>query len=227
MSDKTNKFIYQIEGVDIHIDVQLKKGTVWMTQKAIAELYQTTPQNITLHLKDILKRLDGEICSRHFIVVKKEGYRKVQRRILHYNLDVIFNIAVKGQHFEKINKLISFAKKNGVSKEFLKILPIKERNFGEMLKASLEGITEIFMQHRVEGFIVDFYLPEISLVIEYDEKHHDKQIEEDRVRQKLIEKEMNVQFIRVNEGEELQGLNYIIKYLLKNGAGQRQADCNN
>ncbi len=51
--------IYQTEDGKTKIDVRLENKTVWMTQKAIARLYQTTPQNITLHIKNIYE--EGEL----------------------------------------------------------------------------------------------------------------------------------------------------------------------
>lgn len=68
----------------------------------------------------------------------------------------------------------------------------------------------------MDKYIVDFYIPQLELVIEYDEKHHKKQIKDDKIRQEYIEEKLGVQFIRVNEGKELQGLNQVIKLLLKN-----------
>jgi len=59
MDNKTDILIYQTEDGNTKIDVRLENETVWMTQKAIAELYQTTPQNITLHVKNIYK--EGEL----------------------------------------------------------------------------------------------------------------------------------------------------------------------
>ena len=49
----TSQFIiYQTENGEVKIDVRLEHGTVWLTQKLMAELFDTTPQNITLHLKN-------------------------------------------------------------------------------------------------------------------------------------------------------------------------------
>ena len=97
------------------------------------------------------------------------------------------------------------------------IVPIKERRFREMLNNSLEGIVDIYKQYKVDNYIVDFYIPQlVELVIEYDEKHNEKQIKDDKIRQEYIEKKLGVQFIRVNEGKELQGLNQVIKLLFKN-----------
>ncbi|GGA69493.1 DUF559 domain-containing protein [Ornithinibacillus halotolerans] len=216
MLNNIKTLIYQPEGRDTSVEVKIADETVWMTQKAIAALYQTTPQNITIHLKNISRILDLLQDTKYYIVQNKEGTRKVKRKVLHYNLDTVFNIAIRGQYFEEFNNLINFAQTNGVKKEFLVFVPIKERRFGEMLKNSLEGIVDIYDQYKVDNYIVDFYIPQLELVIEYDEKHHKEQIKDDKIRQEYIEEKLGVQFIRVNEGKELQGLNQVIKLLLKN-----------
>ncbi|WP_047984316.1 DUF559 domain-containing protein [Ornithinibacillus californiensis] len=215
MLNNIKTLIYQPEGRNTSVEVKIADGTVWMTQKAVAALYQTTPQNITIHLKNISRILDLLQDTRYYIVQNKEGTRKVKRKILHYNLDIIFNIATRGQYFEEFNNLIKFAQINGVKKEFLIFVPIKERRFGEILNNSLEGIVDIYYQYKVDNYMVDFYIPQLELVIEYDEKHHKKQIKVDKIRQEYIEELLGVQFIRVNEGKELQGLNQVIKLLLK------------
>lgn len=72
-----------------------------------------------------------------------------------------------------------------------------------MLKSILDGVVDIDTQFKVEEYIVDFYVSEVGLVFEYDEKHHKKQINADEERQKIIEEKLGIEFIRVNEGEEL------------------------
>ena len=75
--------IYQNEKGDTKIDVYFEDETVWMTQKSIAELYQTTPQNITLHIKNIYQ--DGELeeksTCKNYLQVQKEGSRDELNRI--------------------------------------------------------------------------------------------------------------------------------------------------
>ncbi len=75
--------IYQNEKGDTKIDVYFEDDTIWMTQKNIAELYQTTPQNITLHIKNIYT--DGELeelaTCKNYLQVQNEGYRQVKRAI--------------------------------------------------------------------------------------------------------------------------------------------------
>ena len=72
--------LYQAEDRQTRIEVRLEDGTVWLTQAHLAELYQTTPQNITLHLRAIYE--DGELsegatCKSH-IQVRVEGARRVR-----------------------------------------------------------------------------------------------------------------------------------------------------
>ena len=89
--------IYQNEKGDTKIDVYFAEDTIWMTQRTMAELYQTTPQNITSHIKNIFD--DGELeqaaTSKDFLLVQKEGNRDVTRKIEYYNLDVIISVGYR------------------------------------------------------------------------------------------------------------------------------------
>nr|WP_269719499.1 RhuM family protein [Bacillus timonensis] len=68
-----------------------------MTQKAIAELYQTTPQNITLHVKNIYEEgeLEEESTCKYYLQVQNEGSREVKRKAKHYNLEMILAIGYR------------------------------------------------------------------------------------------------------------------------------------
>ncbi|WP_350343978.1 hypothetical protein PRVXT_000343 [Proteinivorax tanatarense] len=179
MPNETNMLIYQTEDGSTKIDARLDNGNVWMTQRAIAQLYQTTTQNITIHIIKILEILNEKTCSKKFVIEREEGGRVVQRNVLHYDLDVIFNIALKGQYFEEFNGLMTFINEKGIKKEYITYIPKKEREFGQMLRGILEGVVEIYEQFRVASkYIIDFYVPEAHLAIEYDESHHFKQVEE-------------------------------------------------
>lgn len=85
---------YQSEDGTSRIEVRLEEGTVWLTQALIAELYQTTKQNVSLHIRNILA--DGELTKtatvKEYLTVQIEGSRPVQRRIEYYNLDIILAI---------------------------------------------------------------------------------------------------------------------------------------
>ena len=64
------------------IDVRLENETVWLTQRLMADLFQTTPQNITLHLNNIFNEgeLSEKATCKHFLQVQIEGDREVKRK---------------------------------------------------------------------------------------------------------------------------------------------------
>lgn len=97
MSEKTDILIYQTEDGQTRIDVKLENGTVWMTQKAISELYQTTSQNITLHIRNIYQEneLEEESTCKDYLQVQTEGKRQVSRNAKHYNLEMIIAIGYR------------------------------------------------------------------------------------------------------------------------------------
>lgn len=80
---KSDILIYQAEDGKTHIDVRLEDETVWLTQSGIAELFQITKQNVSLHLKNIYdeKELVREATVKECLTVQKEGGRAVKRRI--------------------------------------------------------------------------------------------------------------------------------------------------
>jgi hypothetical protein len=88
--------IYQ-SGDGVQIEIKFDGDTVWATQKQIAELFQTTPQNITLHLKKVYS--EGEIeqdsTCKEYLQVQKEGKRDVERKQLFYNLDAILSVGYR------------------------------------------------------------------------------------------------------------------------------------
>ena len=74
--------IYQANDSSTHIYAQFEHDTVWLTQVQIAELFETSPQNITMHLKSIFKEeeLDESSVCKDFLQVRKEGTRTVKRK---------------------------------------------------------------------------------------------------------------------------------------------------
>jgi phage anti-repressor protein/very-short-patch-repair endonuclease len=90
----------------------------------------------------------------------------------------------------------------------------KELLFEININEILQGITKIIPQYQVLNYRIDFYLPEINLAIEYDEKAHESKTISDNKRELEIKKEHKfIKFIRVKEGEENVGLNMILKEL--------------
>ena len=99
--DKENKLIlYNDENGKLSVNVRFADDDVWLTQAQLAEIYQTTQQNISLHLQGIYgdKELDDdERTHKKYLLVRQEGKRKVQREIEHYNLDVIIALGYRVQ----------------------------------------------------------------------------------------------------------------------------------
>ena len=89
--------IYQSANNSTEISVQFDEETVWLTQKQMSELFQTTPQNITLHLKNIFEvgELDEMSTCKDFLQVQMEGKRKISRKQKFYNLDTIISIGYR------------------------------------------------------------------------------------------------------------------------------------
>jgi hypothetical protein len=89
--------IYQNADGNIKIDVRLEDETVWLTQKHMAELFQTTPQNITIHLKNIYDEgeLDETATCKDYLQVQIEGGRQVERKQKFYNLDAIISVGYR------------------------------------------------------------------------------------------------------------------------------------
>lgn len=98
MSD--NKvMIYQDDNGVTRISVRFSDDDLWLTQKQIAELYDTTQQNISQHIEGIYHdgELDIEATHKKFLLVRTEGKRQVQRNIDHFNLDMIIALGYRVQ----------------------------------------------------------------------------------------------------------------------------------
>ena len=89
--------LYQTADGKTKVEVRLQDETVWLTQKLMAELFQTTPQNITIHLKNIFNEgeLDEGATCKDFLQVQTEGNRQVERKQRCYNLDVIISVGYR------------------------------------------------------------------------------------------------------------------------------------
>lgn len=81
----------------LKLDVRLEDETVWLTQTQMAELFQATKQNISLHISNIYKEgeLDSVSTVKDYLTVQTEGARTVKRRLSYYNLDVIISVGYR------------------------------------------------------------------------------------------------------------------------------------
>lgn len=123
LSNPGKILIYQNEKGDTKVDVFFTEDTIWMNQRSMAELYQTSPQNITLHIKNIYN--DGELNAastcKDYLQVQMEGKREVKRARKYYNLDMILAVGYRvrgnvGNHFRRwaSNVLTEYMKKGFV-----------------------------------------------------------------------------------------------------------------
>ena len=89
--------IYQTEDGQTQIDVRLENDTVWLTQAQMAELFQKTPQNITMHIRNAYSEgeLEKEVTCKEYLQVHTEGKRTVKRIQKFYDLDVIISVGYR------------------------------------------------------------------------------------------------------------------------------------
>ena len=97
--NENNVIIYQDENNVTRVSVRFSDEDIWLTQGQIAELYETTQQNISQHIEGIYK--DGELernsTNKKFLLVRTEGTRQVKRNLDHYNLDMIIALGYRVQ----------------------------------------------------------------------------------------------------------------------------------
>ena len=113
MNSKSEIILYQPDN-EVRLEVRLEDETVWLTQAQMAELFQTTSQNITIHIRSIYSEneLGSEATCKDSLQVRREGNRVVRRKQKMYNLDVIISVgyrvkSVRGTRFRQwANKVL-------------------------------------------------------------------------------------------------------------------------
>ncbi len=99
MKEGNNIILYQDDNEITRVSVRFADEDVWLTQNQLAELYDTTQENISMHISNIYadKELEEERTYKKFLLVRQEGNRQVQRNIVHYNLDMIIALGYRVQ----------------------------------------------------------------------------------------------------------------------------------
>ena len=94
---KTEFLLYQSDNGRIKLEVRLQDETIWLTQQMMAELFQTSKQNISHHIKSIFeeRELAPEATVKKYLTVRQEGDREVQRSLEYYNLDMIISVGYR------------------------------------------------------------------------------------------------------------------------------------
>ena len=91
--------IYEDKDGITKVNVKFIEDDIWLTQNQIADIYKTTQENISMHIKNIYKdnELNLDSTNKKFLLVQKEGTRNVIRNIDHYNLDMIIALGYRVQ----------------------------------------------------------------------------------------------------------------------------------
>ncbi|MDA3843850.1 MAG: virulence RhuM family protein [Candidatus Kapabacteria bacterium] len=97
INSKGQFLVYQAEDGVIKIDVKLSEESVWLTQQNMADLFQTTKQNISLHIINVYeeRELLPQATVKKYLTVRKEGNREVKRTLDYYNLDMIISVGYR------------------------------------------------------------------------------------------------------------------------------------
>jgi hypothetical protein len=109
--------LYQTDDNQTRIEVRLENETVWLTQAQMAELFQTTIPNVSMHIRNVYE--EGELVRgatdkesltvqpaatvKEFLIVRQEGNRQVSRSVEHYNLDVIISVGYRVDDFLRLS----------------------------------------------------------------------------------------------------------------------------
>jgi hypothetical protein len=94
---KGELLVYQTDDGRVKLDVRLQDETVWLTQQMIADLFQTTIPNISMHIRNIFQEgeLQPEATIKKFLTVRREGARNVRRELDFYSLDMIISVGYR------------------------------------------------------------------------------------------------------------------------------------
>ncbi len=89
--------LYQTEDGRTRVECRFERETLWLSQALMAELFQTSPQNITLHLKALYAEgeIEEQATCKEYLQVRREGTREVRRSVKHYSLDAILAVGYR------------------------------------------------------------------------------------------------------------------------------------
>ncbi len=89
--------VYETEDGEARVDVRFDRDTAWLTQRQMADLFETSTDNISVHLSNIFstEELERKATTEDSSVVRTEGSRQVRRTLTHYNLDAIISVGYR------------------------------------------------------------------------------------------------------------------------------------
>lgn len=173
--------LYEASGGDVRLEVRLDQETVWLSQRQMAEIFDTSTDNVGLHLKNVFDEgeLDEAATTEEYSVVQTEGRRQVRRQVKHYNLDVIISVGYRVKSLRGTQFRIWATRT--LRDHLLQGYTLHERRLAERGVAELEQAVALLSQtltaHALvtdEGQavldVVQRYTRSWRLLLEYDEQ---------------------------------------------------------
>ena len=161
--------IYQPHADQPAIDVRIEGETVWLSQRQMSVLFDTSSDNVGLHLKNIYaeRELLEEATTEDFSVVRQEGNRQVRRSVRHYNLDAIISVGYRVKSATATQFRIWATKR---LREYL----VQGYSINQQRLEQLGQIVEVMARadnHLVAGTgeVLSAYLPSLQALRDYDE----------------------------------------------------------
>ncbi|MHB1412583.1 MAG: RhuM family protein [Thermoleophilia bacterium] len=173
--------LYQSPDGEINIEVRLERETVWLTQRQMADLFDTSTDNVGLHLKNIFN--EGELAesttTEDYSVVQSEGGRQVRRQLKHYNLDAIISVGyrVSSKRGTQFRIWATRTLRDYLLKGYtLNEQRLREKGFDEigqavsLLSRTLTRNELVSSEGRAAIEIVEQYTRAWKLLLQYDEE---------------------------------------------------------
>ena len=202
--DLSNKdiVIYQTPNNDIKIDVRLEQDNIWLTQKQIEVLFESSKANVSEHISNIFKEgeLPKEATVRNFRTVQLEGSRKVSREKEYYNLDMIISVGyrIKSKRATQFRIWATKILKDYLTKGYALNSDLLAKRTAQLnaLKTAVSIIKRGFNGHieslkdasDINALLNDF-AQGLNLLDDYDRQQLDKQGKTKKKTVKITEKE--------------------------------------
>ena len=175
--------IYTSEDGSVSLDTKLENETIWLTQDMMTKLFETTKQNISLHINNIYKdeELDKTSTVKEFLTVRKEGNRTVSRNIEYYNLDMIIAVGyrVNSKRATQFRKWATSTLKEYITKGYVineKMLKSKQEQIQalqstiNLLTRSIENQISSVDEAQNVAKILDNFAKGLNLLDNFDHK---------------------------------------------------------
>ncbi|WP_424825581.1 RhuM family protein [Rothia dentocariosa] len=158
--------IYQPHADQPAIDVRLEGETVWLSQRQMSVLFDTSSDNVGLHLKNIYaeRELLEEATTEDFSVVRQEGKRQVNRRVPHYNLDAIISVGYRVKSATATQFRIWATKR--LREYLVQGYSMNQQRLGQIVEVMARADNHLVAG---TGEVLSAYIPSLQTLRDYDE----------------------------------------------------------